>query len=66
MTNTDLITTEEACALIGSPRRPGYSLDRSTLSRWVADGRITPAVRIRGAFLFARADIEALARMVAA
>ena len=34
---------------------------RSTLSRWVAAGRISPAAKlpgIRGAFLFTRPEIE--------
>lgn len=36
-------------------------IDRSTLSRWVAAGRIEPVTKlpgIRGAFLFTRADVE--------
>lgn len=37
------------------------SIDRSTLSRWVATGRIVPAIKldgIRGAFLFDAAEVE--------
>lgn len=40
-------------------------IDRSTLSRWVAAGRLTPAMRLSsgptGAFLFSAEDVEALA-----
>jgi excisionase family DNA binding protein len=52
----DYITTAEACELLGG-------LDRSTLSRWVQLGKLTPAKRLpfgHGAFLFHRADIERL------
>jgi excisionase family DNA binding protein len=38
-------------------------IDRSTLSRWVADGKIVPAVKLpgkTGAFLFEPADVDAL------
>jgi excisionase family DNA binding protein len=38
-------------------------LERSTLSRWVKEGRLTPALKLAGAtgaFLFNRAEIEAL------
>lgn len=36
-------------------------LERSTLSRWVKEGRITPAMRlpgVNGAFLFHPAEVE--------
>ena len=36
-------------------------IDRSTLSRWVAAGRINPATKlpgVRGPFLFARAELD--------
>lgn len=45
------------------------TIDRSTLTRWVAAGRIEPAMKldgIRGAYLFNRADVERLAAEVAA
>ena len=54
----ELVITSEACEILGN-------LDRSTISRWVQLGKLTPAKRIRmgknGAFLFRRADVEALA-----
>lgn len=37
------------------------NIDRSTLSRWVASGRIKPAMKldgIRGAFLFAASEVD--------
>jgi excisionase family DNA binding protein len=51
----NLVGSGEACESLG--------IHRSTLSRWVTVGKITPAVRLpgpRGAFLFDRADVEAL------
>ena len=54
MNPTDsLMTSAEVCDRLG--------IDRSTLSRWVASGRISPTTKlpgIRGAFLFTRAEIE--------
>jgi excisionase family DNA binding protein len=53
---TDLIGTAEACQILG--------VDKATISRWVADGDILPAHKLphkNGAFLFHRADIDALA-----
>ena len=47
-TPTVLLTSAEACEELDR-------IDRSTLSRWVAQGRITPATKLpglRGAFLF--------------
>jgi excisionase family DNA binding protein len=43
-------------------------IDRSTLSRWVALGRISPALRTseRGPMLFDLAEVEALAKRDAA
>ena len=45
-------------------------IDRSTLIRWVAAGKLTPSLRVSdtptGAHLFERADIEALAKKDAA
>jgi len=41
-------------------------IDRSTLIRWVAAGKLTPAVRVSdtatGAWMFKRADVERLAK----
>lgn len=51
----DLITSLQASTLLG--------IDRSTLSRWVADGRIKPAWQsptANGARLFHRRDVERL------
>jgi predicted site-specific integrase-resolvase len=53
---TELIGTAESARIL--------EIDKTTLTRWVADGRVVPAVKLpttNGAFLFARADIEALA-----
>lgn len=57
MPNTppDLIGSADACELL--------HIDRSTLSRWVAAGRLPVALRLpgaRGAMLFRRADVTAL------
>jgi predicted site-specific integrase-resolvase len=52
----DLVGSTEAIEIL--------SIDRSTLSRWAAAGRITPVQRLsgeNGAMLFLRADVEALA-----
>ena len=50
------IGSAEACRLLG--------IDRSTLSRWVAAGRLPLAMKVgtatNGALLFHRADVEAL------
>jgi len=51
----DLLGTTEAAAELG--------LERSTISRWVQLGRLTPALKLpglNGAMLFHRADIEGL------
>lgn len=40
------------------------NIDKATLSRWVNNGTIQPALKLpgkNGAYLFNRADIEALA-----
>jgi excisionase family DNA binding protein len=53
----DLLRSLEAASLLG--------IDRATFNRWVAAGRIEPAVEFpgkTGARLFARADVEKLAR----
>jgi len=52
-----IIGSTEACTIL--------KIDKATISRWVAAGRITPAGKLprkNGAFLFNRADIEALAQ----
>jgi predicted site-specific integrase-resolvase len=52
----DLIFTAEACEITG--------FHPSTFSRYVKDGTITPATKgpgVRGAFLFRRSDVQALA-----
>lgn len=52
-----MVFTAEACEITG--------LHPSTFSRYVKDGTITPAGKgrgVRGAFLFRRSDVEALAR----
>jgi predicted site-specific integrase-resolvase len=52
-----IIGSTEACTIL--------NIDKATISRWVAAGRITPAGKLprkNGAFLFNRADIEALAQ----
>jgi excisionase family DNA binding protein len=49
------MTSAEACEQL--------EIDRSTLSRWVASGTITPAQKLpglRGAFLFTPGDVEKL------
>ena len=51
------IPSAEACERLG--------IDRSTLSRWVAAGRITPTFRLPGAtgsMLFDPKDVERLER----
>lgn len=56
-TTPDLIGSKEACRLLGD-------INRSTLTRWVADGRLTPATKLpggNGAFLFDRSAVEKLA-----
>lgn len=54
---TDEITTQEALAILGLT-------EPSTISRYVRAGKLTPARKLpwkTGAFLFLRADVEALA-----
>lgn len=49
------IGTVDTCAIL--------AIDRSTLSRWVKDGRIAPTLRLpgkTGAMIFDRATVEAL------
>jgi predicted site-specific integrase-resolvase len=55
MPSTDLLATVQVCERIG--------IDRSTLSRYVQLGRITPAHQLpgtRGAMLFDPADVDKL------
>jgi excisionase family DNA binding protein len=55
-----LITSAEACESLG--------IDRSTLSRWVASGRIAPATKlpgIRGPFLFTRTEVQRIMAVAA-
>lgn len=55
MPTTDLLSTVEAAAIL--------KVERSTISRWVAAKRLTPAHQIAGrtgAFLFSRRDVEKL------
>lgn len=59
-TSDDLIPTAEACRILDR--------DRSVLSRWVTAGRIKPALRapgLRGAMMFRRVEVEALAAELA-
>lgn len=60
MPPADLIATVDAADLLG--------IERSTLSRWVASGRIVPAMKLpgqTGSMLFDRSDVERLAAEVA-
>lgn len=53
--HTDLIGSSEACRIL--------RVDKSTLSRKVADGTLTPASKMpgrNGAYVFHRRDIERL------
>lgn len=60
MSPDDLITTAEACRILG--------IDRSTLNRWAQPGpsrKITPAERLtvggpHGAYRYHRRDVEVL------
>lgn len=58
MPNTppSLVGSKEACELL--------KINRSTITRWVASGRLIPFAKVpgtTGGFLFARSDIKALA-----
>lgn len=56
MQSTTYATTQEAATLLG--------VDRSGITRRVQAGRLAPAMKLAGrtgAYLFERADIEALA-----
>lgn len=53
MPTADLLATVEVARRLG--------LERSTLSRWVKEGRIVPAMRLpgaTGAFLFHPSEVE--------
>lgn len=55
MAPDDLMTTSEVCGLLG--------IGSSTVSRWAMSGALAPARKLpglRGAYLFRRADVEAL------
>lgn len=55
---TDLIGSAESCRILGD-------VNRTTLTRWVAEGRLAAATKLpgaNGAFLFHRAEVERLAR----
>jgi predicted site-specific integrase-resolvase len=55
MSDTDLITSTQAREILG--------VSQSTLSRWVADGKLAPTVQgagVRGPMFFDRADVESL------
>ena len=61
--------TDDADLIGGTDALQILEIDKSTLSRWVAAGKLTPITRLsgpRGAFVFARADVEALAKHRAA
>lgn len=56
----DLVTTAEAARIVGR--------SVATVNRWAAAGTLTPIVRgpgLRGANLYARADVERLAERAA-
>jgi excisionase family DNA binding protein len=53
MAQNELLSTAEAVERL--------NIDRSTLTRWVAGGRIEPAMKLpglRGAYLFDPAEVE--------
>jgi predicted site-specific integrase-resolvase len=53
---TTLLGSADVCSELGN-------IDRSTLSRWVTAGRITPVMRLRGkrgAMLFDPKDVQRL------
>lgn len=59
--NPALVTSAQACEELG--------IDRSTLSRWVASGRIEPALKApgaRGSFFFDPAEVRRVKEEVAA
>jgi excisionase family DNA binding protein len=57
----NLVPSKEVCERLG--------INRSTLTRWVAAGRIAPAHKLaglRGAYLFTEDEVARLAQEVAA
>jgi len=57
MSDDQLIGSAEACRILGD-------IHRTTLTRWVAEGRVHAAVKLpgkNGAFLFWQSDVEDLA-----
>ena len=57
----DLLASQDVCERL--------DINRSTLSRWVASGRVKPAQRLpgkTGAFLFTRAEVDRLERELTA
>lgn len=61
MPQNDLITTAQACEVLGG-------MHPSTINRWVQMGKLAPAHKLpgaRGANLFRRRDIEKLAIKIA-
>ena len=58
MTDGNLIGTADAARQLG--------IDSATLTRWVKDGRITPAGKItglRGSYVFTRAEVTRVAAL---
>jgi predicted site-specific integrase-resolvase len=61
MQPTDLLGTTEAARII--------DVDKATLTRWVAAGRVEAAVKLpkkNGAYLFTRSEVQRMADEVAA
>lgn len=61
MTNPAVINTGEACEILGG-------IDRSTLKRWVDDGKVKPLRKLpgdTGGYLFERTEIERVAALQA-
>ncbi len=57
MENGTVVNTGEACEMLGG-------VNRSTLKRWVDDGKITPLRKLpgwTGGYLFQRAEVERFA-----
>jgi len=52
MPDEDLIDSTAALEILG--------IDRSTLSRWVAAGRIEPVTRVGAGFVFRASDVRRL------
>lgn len=54
-----LVDTTEACRILNVS-------NRSTISRYVKEGQLEPALTVGRAFLFKRSDVERLAKRRAA